>query len=227
MGREKIRRVSAALAVPIVGFLMWAGWATRTPEEPKVTRILNDLDSAERKDAAQRPNVAAEENVDRMQGDSPVAGSKEGKRIRFVIPEERYLPIGRLTIPEIDLDVAFRDGVHEDVLVEGPGHWPGTPLPGERGKAVLSGHRTTYTHPFGDLDLLELGDTVKAKVTGDRPVRFEVTNKTVVPESEYADFVLKQPSNPKIRSLTMFACHPKGFRTFRIVVQARAVPVNL
>lgn len=227
MGWEKIRRITAVLAVPIVGFLIWAGWATRTPEEPKVTRILNDLNSGERKVGGQGPKVSTEDNADRMQGDSPVAGSKEGKRIRFVIPEERYLPIGRLKIPEIHLDVAFRDGVHEDILVEGPGHWPGTPLPGEPGNAVLSGHRTTYTHPFGDLDLLELGDTVKAKLTGDKPVRFEVTNKTVVPESEYADFVLKQPTKPKVRSLTMFACHPKGFRTFRIVVQARAVPVNL
>jgi LPXTG-site transpeptidase (sortase) family protein len=227
MGSQKIRRIIAVLAVPIVGFLIWAGWATRSPDEPKVTRILNSLDSAERNDGAKGPKALAEENSDRMQGDSPVAGSKEGKQIRFVIPEERYLPIGRLKIPEIDLEVAFRDGVHEDILVEGPGHWPGTPLPGEPGNAVLSGHRTTYTHPFGDLDLLELGDTVKAELRGENPVRFEVTKKTVVPESEYADFVLKQPKKPKVRSLTMFACHPKGFRTYRIVVQARAVPTHL
>lgn len=226
MTRGKIRRIIAGSAVLIVGFLIWAGWATRAPEEPRVTRILNNLNS-DVPDRVRVPKRLAGGSKDSVQGDSPVAGSKQAKRIRFVIPKERYLPIGRLRIPEIDLDVAFRDGIHEDILVEGPGHWPGTPLPGERGNAVLSGHRTTFTHPFGDLDLLEIGDTVKAKLTGEKMMRFEVTRNTVVPEAEYADFVLKQPKKPNVRSLTMFACHPKGFRTYRIVVQARAVPAKL
>jgi len=184
-----------------------------------VTRLLNDLEDGNREGAS---NGSSARDGDRMKGDSPIAG-KETKRIRFVIPKERFLPIGRLRIPEIDLDVAFRDGVHEEILIEGPGHWPGTPLPGEAGNAVLSGHRTTYTHPFGGLDLLELGDTVKTKLTGEKMVRYEVTRNTVVPEAEYANFVLRQPKKPKVRSITMFACHPKGYRTYRIVVQARAV----
>ncbi len=220
MTREKIRLIVAVVAAAIVGVLVWSAWATRDPEEPRVTRILNDL-----KDGGgdKGSNRSTAKNKDRVEGDSPIAGSKKTKRIRFVIPNERFLPIGRLRIPEINLDVAFRDGVHEDVLIEGPGHWPGTPLPGQAGNAVLSGHRTTYTHPFGDLNLLELGDTVKTKLTGEKMVRFEVTRNTVVPEAEYADFVLRQPKRPNVRSITMFACHPKGYRTYRIVVQATAV----
>lgn len=222
MTREKVRGIGAVVAAAIVGVLIWSSWAAREPEEPKVTRLLNNL--KENGGGASNRSKGNNNNKDRVKGDSPIAGSKKTKRIRFVIPKERYLPIGRLRIPEINLDVAFRDGVHEDILIEGPGHWPGTPLPGETGNAVLSGHRTTYTHPFGDLNLLELGDTVKAKLTGERMVRFEVTKNTVVPEAEYADFVLRQPKRPNVRSITMFACHPKGYRTYRIVVQAKAVP---
>jgi len=220
MTREKIRPIAAVVAAAIVGILVWSAWATREPEEPKVTRILNNLKDDGGDDGS---NGSAAGNKDRIEGDSPIAGSKKTKRIRFVIPKERFVPIGRLRIPEINLDVAFRDGVHEEILIEGPGHWPGTPLPGESGNAVLSGHRTTYTHPFGDLNLLEPGDTVKAKLTGEKMVRFEVTKNTVVPEAEYADFVLEQPKRPKVRSITMFACHPKGYRTYRIVVRAKAV----
>ncbi|MDQ3784742.1 MAG: class E sortase [Actinomycetota bacterium] len=224
MTREKIRGAVAVVAVVIIGVLIWSSWATRELEEPKVTRLLNNLKDEDGRDEASNRSKA--NNMDRAAGDSPIAGSKKTKRIRFVIPKERYLPIGRLRIPDMNLDVAFRDGVHDDILTEGPGHWPGTPLPGEAGNAVLSGHRTTYTHPFGGLDLLEPGDTVKTKLKGERMVRFEVTRNTVVPEAGYADFVLKQPKKPKVRSITMFACHPKGYRTHRIVVQAKAVSLQ-
>jgi LPXTG-site transpeptidase (sortase) family protein len=219
MTREKYRLLPAIVATAIVGVLIWSAWSTRAPEEPKVTRLLNDLTNGAQEDTS---NGSTTGNRKRMAGDSPIAG-RETKRIRFVIPKERFLPIGRLWIPEIDLDVAFRDGVHEDILIEGPGHWPGTPLPGETGNSVLSGHRTTYTHPFGGLNLLELGDRVRTKLTGEKMVRFEVTESTVVPEAQYADFVLRQPKDPKVRSITMFACHPKGYRTYRIVVRAQAV----
>ena len=219
---EKIKSVVAVVAAVIVGVLIWSAWSIREPEGPKVTRLLNDLKDGDRKGMS---NDSGAGKRDRVEGDSPISG-KETKRIRFVIPKQRFLPIGRLQIPEIDLDVAFRDGVHEEILTEGPGHWPGTPLPGEAGNAVLSGHRTTYTHPFGDLNLLDLGDTVKTRLSGEPMVRFEVTRRTVVPEAEYADFVLRQPRRPKVRSITMFACHPKGYRTYRIVVQAKAISAN-
>ena len=40
------------------------------------------------------------------------------------------------------------EGVDIDDLEEGPGHYPGTALPGQLGNMVISGHRTTYGHPF-------------------------------------------------------------------------------
>ena len=33
-------------------------------------------------------------------------------------------------------------------LRKGPGHYPYTPLPGERGTVAIAGHRTTYGAPF-------------------------------------------------------------------------------
>src|ERR1043165_1534801 len=45
-------------------------------------------------------------------------------------------------------------------LTSGPGHYPGTRLPWQRGLTVLSGHRTTYTHPFRWINKLRKGDKI-------------------------------------------------------------------
>lgn len=131
-------------------------------------------------------------------------------------------PLGRVVIPAIGVDAPFAEGVHDAVLTDGPGHWPGTPLPSQPGNAVLSGHRTTFTAPFGDLDLLAAGDEIRASV-GPRPsTTYRVTGIEVVPEAEYVDRVLRVPDDPSSYVLTLFACHPKGSRTHRIVVTAEA-----
>ena len=51
-------------------------------------------------------------------------------------------------------------GVDLWLLDEGPGHFPGTPLPGQPGNAAIAGHRTTYMAPFNRIDELEPGDTI-------------------------------------------------------------------
>lgn len=136
-------------------------------------------------------------------------------------PQE-YTPLGRIAIPDVGLDVVYAAGVHPSVLERGPGHWPGTVAPGQPGTAVLSGHRTTFTHPFGDLDRLAVGAAVTVTAADGAPVTYRVTETLIVPEAEYRDVVLAPPNDPGARQLTLFACHPKGDRTQRIVVRATA-----
>ncbi len=69
-------------------------------------------------------------------------------------------PLGRITIPELGVDEVILQGVDRTTLKGGPGHMPWTPLPGQPGNAVLSGHRTTYGAPFGDLDDLSADDEI-------------------------------------------------------------------
>jgi sortase A len=141
-------------------------------------------------------------------------------------PDGINVPVGRIAIPAIGLDVVFRLGVHDAIVRLGPGLWPGTPFPGRPGNAVFAGHRTTYTHPFGDLDLLQKGDRIVTRVPGTGRTVFRVFRSDVVPEAMYADFVLRQPRSAGARRITLFACTPKGQRTHRIVVQGRARPLN-
>lgn len=131
-----------------------------------------------------------------------------------------YQRVGHITIPRIGLDVSFGEGVHAAVLDRGPGHWPGTPLPGEVGTTVLSGHRNTHTAPFRFLNLLQRGDKITTSVGKHDPVTFRVVDTTIVPEADYPAFVLKPAKDPESRNLTLFACHPAGNPVFRIVVRA-------
>jgi sortase A len=92
-------------------------------------------------------------------------------------------------------------------LLKGPGHWPGTPPPGEPGNSVISGHRSTETRPFLHLDRLSKGDVISLTHAG-RRYRYAVQFVTVVPEERYVRFVLKQPIGPRARTVTLFAMQP-------------------
>jgi sortase A len=151
-------------------------------------------------------------------GDNPLQGVPiEAIRAK---PGEQ-LALGRLAIPRLKLDDELNNGVDEAALVHGVGHWPGTPLPGSPGNSVISGHRSTNEKPFLHLDKLRAGDPIKVTV-GTKVTTYRVVKTTIVAQSQYVPFVLRQPTEPGDRVLTLFACNPLTAHYQRIVVQARA-----
>jgi len=176
--------------------------------QPRVQRVLDDLRKEE----------------DGQASDAPVKRSDTKVKLRkpFAVRDGNYSPLGAMRIPAIELKTKFYSGVVDDVVENGAGHWPGTPLPGNAGNSVFAGHRTAFTAPFADLDLLRPGNKITTKVGRNTAVVYRVFRTTVVPESEYVKSVLKQPRKKRARILTLFACTPKGQRTHRIVVSARA-----
>src|SRR5207253_1324674 len=76
-------------------------------------------------------------------------------------------------------DKAVVEGVGTEDLKKGPGHYPQTPMPGQKGNAAIAGHRTTYGHPFYDLDSLKPGDDVLVS-TKQGKFRYQVDHSTVV-----------------------------------------------
>lgn len=137
-------------------------------------------------------------------------------------PKGINVTIGRIRVPSIRINDQFRLGVRNTVVRLGPGLWPGTPLPGDAGNAVLAGHRTSFTHPFANLDRVKKGDVIATRVHGQPRTVYKVIRISVVSEAKYKRFVLQQPKHPRARMITLFACTPKGFRTHRIVVRGRA-----
>ena len=124
-------------------------------------------------------------------------------------------PIGRIRIPEIDVNKVVVEGTDGGSLRKGPGHYPETPLPGIRGTVAIAGHRTTYGAPFRDLDKLERGDTIVMEMPYGR-FEYIVQDERIVEPS--ATYVTKRVGYDR---LVLTACHPKYSAAQRIVTFAR------
>jgi sortase A len=55
------------------------------------------------------------------------------------------------------------EGIDDDELSRGLGHYPETALPGEVGNFAVAGHRITHGEPFRDFPKLEPGDEVEVE----------------------------------------------------------------
>ena len=112
------------------------------------------------------------------------------------------------------------EGVAEAQLQEGPGHYPGTAMPGEIGNFVVSGHRTTYGEPFNRVDELRSGDPIVVEVS-DRYYVYSVSRLEVVQPTalDVTDPVPEQPGRaPKSAVMTMTTCNPKYSAATRLIV---------
>lgn len=129
--------------------------------------------------------------------------------------DEPYVRLGTIQIPSINIDTPLGDGVTLTNLNRGPGHWPGTALPGEIGNSVIGGHRVSHTHPFRDLDKLAMGDVVTMTVAAGT-FSYTVTGTEIVLPTDIQ--VLDQIAE---HTATLFACNPQGQTTQRIIVHLK------
>ena len=130
--------------------------------------------------------------------------------------------IGQIQIPRIGLDAIVVEGVGDDDLKSGPGHYPSTPEPGQKGNAAVAGHRTTYGAPFGSIDELQPNDeitvtTVQGKFT-----------YAVMKQNDGSGHIIVNPEQTEVlnevpgkNTLTLTACHPKYSASQRIIVFAQ------
>lgn len=126
-------------------------------------------------------------------------------------------PVGILSIPKLSLSMMVVEGTDPVQLRAGPGHYPGTPLPGQAGNAAIAGHRTTYLHPFYELDKLVPGDTINV-LTGQGWFAYQVTGSQVVDPSDVA--VVAPTPTPV---LTLTTCNPRYSASQRLIVHAALV----
>jgi sortase A len=122
-----------------------------------------------------------------------------------------------LRVPRVGLEAVVFEGVTKPTLTHGPGHMPGTPLPGQPGNAVISGHRTTYGRPFHDFDQLVVGDRVEID-TGIGTHVYEVRESFIVAPTD----VWVTDSKPGAW-LTLTTCNPKYSARERLIVTAELV----
>ena len=125
--------------------------------------------------------------------------------------------IGRIEIPAIGVQDYVVEGTDTANLRKGPGHYPETPLPGERGTAAIAGHRTTYGAPFRHIDDLKHANVIKIDLPYGRYV-YRVERTKIVDDSDFS--VLRKVPYDR---LVLSACHPLYSAAQRIIVFARLV----
>jgi sortase A len=109
-----------------------------------------------------------------------------------------------------------------DDLTRGPGHYPGTAMPGEDGNMGIAGHRTTYGAPFFYLDQLEPDDEIHVTDReGETHVYRMVENKIVLPGDAWV--LDPDPIDNGEAMLTLTTCHPRFSARQRMVVFAELV----
>ena len=141
-------------------------------------------------------------------------------------PRLRKIELGRavamLLIPRLgrDYHYAVVEGVDTEHLKKGPGHYPGTALPGQIGNFVVSGHRTTYLAPFKRIDELKRDDEIIVDAPEAR-YTYRVTSQEVV-EPDEVDVLSPVPGKPDSKPgrafITLSTCNPEYSAAQRLIV---------
>jgi sortase A len=165
--------------------------------------------------------------------------SREG--VQSIKVDDAFKPdpgeaVFRIVIPKIDESEMVVEGVDVESLRKGPGHYPDCrggfekPLctdqeeiwPGEVGRVIISGHRTTYGAPFYDIDRLRRGDEIRLETKwGD--FTYEVTGSEIVPPNS-TDIATPVSDKPE---LVLTTCNPRFSAAERLIVSAELSEASL
>jgi sortase A len=124
--------------------------------------------------------------------------------------------VDHLVIPAIGVNRYVVQGVAENDLQQGPGHYPGTPLPGQRGNVGIAGHRTTFGAPFFRLNEVVPGDLIYLTDTSGTTWVYSVQREWVVAPT---DVGVLDPAHKA--ELTLTTCNPRFEAVSRLVVRAQ------
>lgn len=162
-----------------------------------------------------RQQQAVLDSFRNLQFDVPEGEVEKDKK-----PEKAQLEdgkgIGILDIPKINLEIGIIEGVSYEDIKYVVGHFPGSPMPGEKGNFSIAGHRISYFgQAFKDIDKLEKGDKVKVTYNG-KEYTYEVTDMYEVTPNE------TEALNPtKDATITIVTCTTDAKN--RVIVKGKLV----
>jgi len=197
-----------ALGLLMVAFVVYQLWGTALYTEHAQAHLKSELSSELHR---KLPIAASDLTASRHTGLPPLSQVPAPAHADPVAGSA----IGLLSIPKIGLLDAIVEGVGEAQLAQGPGHYVGTPLPGEAGNVAIAGHRTTYAHPFYNLNELAPGDPIYI-LTSQGFFRYVVSQTQVVAPTDVA--VLETIGDRS--TLTLTTCNPRYSAATRMVVVA-------
>ena len=198
-----------SVGVGVLLFVGWTLWGTGLYTNQQQEALAQEFD--------QLPAVQGDPDDPRPMAPDPLPGPGD--------------PAFRLRIPAIDLQKIVVEGVGTEDLKKGPGHYPSCragfdrPLctdfkevwPGQEGRVIVSGHRTTYGAPFWDLDKLEKGDEIITD-TKSGTYTYAVTEKRIVQPDSLAIAIQSDAAE-----IVLTTCNPKYSAAQRLIVFGRLV----
>lgn len=198
-----------SVGVGVLLFVAWTLWGTGLYTSQQQTALAQEFD--------QLPAVEPDPDDPKPTGPASLPGPGD--------------PAFRLRIPSIDLQQIVVEGVGTEDLKKGPGHYPSCragferPLctefeevwPGQEGRVIVSGHRTTYGAPFWDLDKLQKGDEI---ITDTKwgTYTYEVTEKRIVQPDSLAIAIQSDAAE-----IVLTTCNPKYSAAQRLIVFGRLI----
>lgn len=217
-----VGKLLISLGVGVLLFVAWILWGTGIYTAQQQDRLRDEF--------AQLPEFPAE--IEPSDGkDKPTGFKGPGDDFSPTAGE----PVFTLDIPKIDVQDVVVQGVGVEELKTGPGHYPdcregfARPLctgdeevwPGEQGRVIVSGHRTTYGQPFWALNELQQGDEILINTRGWGDFTYRVTRSEVIlPEGDEADEVVVPDPPGKQAELVLTTCNPRYSAAERLVVYA-------
>ena len=197
----------STLGVVVLGFLAYMYWGT-----------------AVRASAAQQ--VFARELASEWSGGSELAA--------LTGPGDVSLgkPFALLRIPQLGSSWQFAvvQGTGLSQLALGPGHEPGTALPGQVGNFVVAGHRVTGGNPFWRLPSLHEGSLIIVE-TINASYEYKITGRPRSVPADDTAVTAPVPYHPgeraRLSMITLITCDPAWSGTSRVVVTGvllRALP---
>ena len=151
-----------------------------------------------------------------VEGRSQTAIAKQFVKPQPIQPQLGGL-VGRITIPSIGVSKYVVAGVRLKDLERGPGLFPGSPMPGQKGNVAIAGHRTTFGAPFSRIDELRGNERIVLE-SKDGTFTYIVNGEPKIVLA--TDTAVAKTTNPDIAIITLVSCYPKWTSTKRIVVVA-------
>jgi sortase A len=200
-------KILIGAGVLVLLFTAYQIWGTSIQESHTQNALRSTL-IGETNNQAIRHALAEEAALNKLPTGPPVTAT------RTAAPSEGA-PVGDIRIPKIGINQVVVEGTNTPDLRKGPGHYNGTPLPGQSGNASIAGHRTTYGHPFYNLDGVKVGDPI-VLTTLQGIFVYDTTKTWVVSPNDTT--VIK---NAFANIITLTTCNPRFSASTRLIVQAR------
>lgn len=144
----------------------------------------------------------------------PASLPKPAQRLRYFDPYRLGETVAKLTVPRLDTTLFVIEGTDQKDLSKGPGHMPGTALPGVTGNCVIAGHRDTH---FRVLEGIQKGDEVDLDTKYGK-FHYQVRSMEVVAPTNVSS--LYPSDNAVLHLITCYPFYYVGHAPKRMVIEA-------